>query len=59
MSERPTDRNRWLFSNDPNRSIYKTTDHLTKEKRNLLNKHLDGELTKDELREKLKELRDE
>lgn len=50
--------NSWLFNQDPFRTpTKKPADHLAAVKRNLLNEHLDGELTKSELQEKLLELR--
>ena len=57
--ERATDKNKWLFNNDPNRTIYKIKDHLDARKRVLLNQHLDGTLTAAELQDELKKLREE
>lgn len=52
--------NSWLFQtkgNKRNRKHEKVPDPLSAEKRNLLNDHLDGILTGDQLREKLLELK--
>lgn len=48
--------NNWLFSKTTNKNFVRN-DHLSVEKRNLLNQHLDGILSKSELQGKLLELK--
>ena len=52
-----TNMNSWLFSQDPNKQLYRSRDTMLPERRQLLNDHLDGLYTKDELKEKLLELK--
>ena len=50
--------NTWLFNPNRDRDYRINTDHMSRERRKLLNMHLEGELTKTELQEKLRELDD-